>query len=132
MATIRILIVEDEEPLSLLLRYNLESEGFRVTTVARGDEAFGLGVFEGLYNLCRGDALLALEAIHVEEPHLRQFTTADALGQIDSAVTPGQRRNLRAQPFATGRAEPRRDEDPRPRLPAGRGVPCRRRQPRVQ
>jgi two-component system, OmpR family, phosphate regulon response regulator PhoB len=35
----RILIVEDEEPLSLLLRYNLEAEGYEVETVARGDEA---------------------------------------------------------------------------------------------
>jgi two-component system phosphate regulon response regulator PhoB len=34
-----ILIVEDEEPLSLLLRYNLEAEGYDVETVARGDEA---------------------------------------------------------------------------------------------
>ncbi len=35
----RILIVEDEEPLSLLLRYNLEAEGYEVEIVARGDEA---------------------------------------------------------------------------------------------
>jgi len=35
----RILIVEDEEPLSLLLRYNLETEGYDVETVARGDDA---------------------------------------------------------------------------------------------
>jgi two-component system phosphate regulon response regulator PhoB len=35
----RILIVEDEEPLTLLLRYNLEAEGYDVDTVARGDEA---------------------------------------------------------------------------------------------
>jgi two-component system phosphate regulon response regulator PhoB len=35
----RILIVEDEEPLSLLLRYNLEAEGYRVETLARGDDA---------------------------------------------------------------------------------------------
>ena len=35
----RILIVEDEEPLTLLLRYNLESEGYAVESVARGDEA---------------------------------------------------------------------------------------------
>src|SRR5215217_836214 len=34
----RILIVEDEEPLTLLLRYNLEAEGYEVETVARGDE----------------------------------------------------------------------------------------------
>jgi two-component system, OmpR family, phosphate regulon response regulator PhoB len=35
----RVMIVEDEEPLALLLRYNLESEGYEVETVARGDEA---------------------------------------------------------------------------------------------
>jgi two-component system phosphate regulon response regulator PhoB len=35
----RILIVEDEEPLALLLRYNLESEGYEVETIARGDDA---------------------------------------------------------------------------------------------
>ena len=34
-----ILIVEDEEALTLLLRYNLEAAGFEVETVARGDEA---------------------------------------------------------------------------------------------
>jgi two-component system phosphate regulon response regulator PhoB len=34
-----ILIVEDEEPLTLLLRYNLEAEGYEVETVGRGDEA---------------------------------------------------------------------------------------------
>jgi two-component system, OmpR family, phosphate regulon response regulator PhoB len=34
-----ILIVEDEEALVLLLRYNLEAEGYGVETVARGDEA---------------------------------------------------------------------------------------------
>jgi two-component system phosphate regulon response regulator PhoB len=33
-----ILIVEDEEPLRVLLRYNLEAEGFNVTATARGDE----------------------------------------------------------------------------------------------
>src|SRR3954453_15679936 len=35
----RILIVEDEEPLALLLRYNLEAEGYEVETIARGDDA---------------------------------------------------------------------------------------------
>ena len=35
----RILIVEDEEPLALLLRYNLEAEGYDVETIARGDDA---------------------------------------------------------------------------------------------
>ena len=37
--TPRILIVEDEEPLTLLLRYNLEAEGYAVDAAARGDEA---------------------------------------------------------------------------------------------
>ncbi len=35
----RILVVEDEEAVSLLLAYNLQSEGFDVETLARGDEA---------------------------------------------------------------------------------------------
>ena len=35
----RILIVEDEEALTLLLRYNLEAAGYSVETVGRGDEA---------------------------------------------------------------------------------------------
>src|SRR5450759_150005 len=35
----RILIVEDEEPLTMLLRYNFEAEGYEVETAARGDEA---------------------------------------------------------------------------------------------
>jgi two-component system phosphate regulon response regulator PhoB len=35
----KILVVEDEQSLSVLLRYNLESEGYEVETVARGDEA---------------------------------------------------------------------------------------------
>jgi two-component system phosphate regulon response regulator PhoB len=34
-----IFVVEDEEPLSLLLRYNLEAEGYVVDTFSRGDEA---------------------------------------------------------------------------------------------
>ena len=37
--TARILIVEDEEALTLLLRYNLESEGYAVEASGRGDEA---------------------------------------------------------------------------------------------
>ena len=35
----RILVVEDEEALATLLRYNLEAEGYDVDTVVRGDEA---------------------------------------------------------------------------------------------
>ena len=34
-----ILIVEDEADLALMVRYNLEAEGFRVATAASGDEA---------------------------------------------------------------------------------------------
>ena len=36
--TARILIIEDEEPLTLLLRYNLEAEGYSVEAAVRGDE----------------------------------------------------------------------------------------------
>src|SRR5882724_8420432 len=35
----RILVVEDEEALTTLLRYNLDAEGYDVETVARADEA---------------------------------------------------------------------------------------------
>lgn len=35
----RVTVVEDEEALSVLLRYNLESEGYQVETLLRGDEA---------------------------------------------------------------------------------------------
>ncbi|MDP2619660.1 MAG: phosphate regulon transcriptional regulator PhoB [Hyphomicrobiales bacterium] len=37
--TPQILIVEDEEPLRVLLRYNLQAEGYEVAATARGDEA---------------------------------------------------------------------------------------------
>jgi two-component system phosphate regulon response regulator PhoB len=39
MAGTRILVVEDEEPLMLLLRYNLEADGYQVDGVESGDEA---------------------------------------------------------------------------------------------
>lgn len=35
----RVTVVEDEEALNVLLRYNLEAEGFTVDTIMRGDEA---------------------------------------------------------------------------------------------
>jgi len=35
----KVLVVEDEEPLAMLLRYNLEAEGFNVTVVGRGEDA---------------------------------------------------------------------------------------------
>ena len=35
----RVTVVEDEEALGVLLRYNLEAEGFEVETIDRGDEA---------------------------------------------------------------------------------------------
>jgi two-component system, OmpR family, phosphate regulon response regulator PhoB len=35
----RVAVVEDEEALGILLRYNLEAEGYDVEVIARGDEA---------------------------------------------------------------------------------------------
>ncbi len=35
----KVLVVEDEEPLAMLLRYNLQAEGFAVTVVTRGEDA---------------------------------------------------------------------------------------------
>jgi two-component system, OmpR family, phosphate regulon response regulator PhoB len=37
-----ILIIEDEEPIQILLRYNLESEGYRVRTSAQGEDTMYL------------------------------------------------------------------------------------------
>ena len=33
-----ILLIEDEEPIQLLLRYNLEAEGYRVRVSAQGED----------------------------------------------------------------------------------------------
>ena len=35
----KVMVVEDEEPLCVLLKYNLEAEGYQVEIVTRGDEA---------------------------------------------------------------------------------------------
>jgi len=35
----KVLVVEDEEPLAMLLRYNLEAEGFSVTVASRAEDA---------------------------------------------------------------------------------------------
>lgn len=39
MIAAKIMVVEDEEPLGVLLKYNLEAEGYQVEVVPRGDEA---------------------------------------------------------------------------------------------
>ena len=39
MISPKIMVVEDEEALGILLRYNLEAEGYQVEVVTRGDEA---------------------------------------------------------------------------------------------
>src|SRR5262252_6540869 len=49
----KVLVVEDEEPLALLLRYNLEAEGYTVDVVHRGDEA-EVAIAEGSRDLIRG------------------------------------------------------------------------------
>lgn len=42
MTTSHIVVAEDDEPLGLMLRYNLEWEGYRVDVAVRGDEAEAL------------------------------------------------------------------------------------------
>ncbi|PSM16221.1 MULTISPECIES: phosphate regulon transcriptional regulator PhoB [Nitratireductor] len=39
MNAAKIMVVEDEEPLCVLLKYNLEAEGYQVEVITRGDEA---------------------------------------------------------------------------------------------
>lgn len=53
----RILVVEDEDALALLLKYNLEAEGYAVERVARGDEA-ELRIAEGGLDLVVLDWML--------------------------------------------------------------------------
>jgi two-component system phosphate regulon response regulator PhoB len=40
--TASLLVVEDEEPIQILLRYNLESEGYRVRATAQGEDVMFL------------------------------------------------------------------------------------------
>lgn len=47
MTTKRILVVEDEVHLAIGIRYNLEAEGYQVTTVGDGREAMRMVVDEG-------------------------------------------------------------------------------------
>ncbi|RAI03166.1 phosphate regulon transcriptional regulatory protein PhoB [Acuticoccus sediminis] len=53
----QVMIVEDEEPLVLVLRYNLEAEGYDVESASRGDEA-ELKLLEGLPDLLILDWML--------------------------------------------------------------------------
>ena len=39
MIAAKIMVVEDEEPLGVLLKYNLEAEGYQAEIITRGDEA---------------------------------------------------------------------------------------------
>ena len=39
MIAAKVMVVEDEEPLCVLLKYNLEAEGYQVEVITRGDEA---------------------------------------------------------------------------------------------
>jgi two-component system phosphate regulon response regulator PhoB len=55
--TATILIVEDEDDVALMLRYNLEAEGYRVETAATGDEA-SEGMRENLPDLILLDWML--------------------------------------------------------------------------
>src|SRR6476619_5700781 len=53
----KVLVVEDEESLALLLRYNLEAEGYAVDVVHRGDEA-EMAIAEGSPDLIVLDWML--------------------------------------------------------------------------
>lgn len=65
MSAPRILIVEDEEALAILIRYNLTAEGYEVEHVARGDEA-DLRLRESLPDLVILDWMLpALSGIEI-------------------------------------------------------------------
>ena len=74
--TASILIVEDEEPIQILLTYNLQAEGFRVRATANGEDV------AHLVNEERPD-LIVLEdmkpEIYLETPDLRKLAQSDPI-----------------------------------------------------
>jgi len=75
----KVLVVEDEEPLALLLRYNLEAEGYAVDVVHRGDEA-EVAIAEGSRHI----PIILLTARSEESDRIRGLTT----GADDYVVKP--------------------------------------------
>jgi two-component system, OmpR family, phosphate regulon response regulator PhoB len=124
----KVLIVEDEEPLAMLLQYNLEAEGFRVSVATRGDDAeFAISedppdliildwMLPGLsgIELCRrlhggkpsrGIPILILTARGEEQDRIRGLTT----GADDYVVKPFSLPELMARVWAIlRRANPER------------------------
>jgi len=79
----RILIVEDEEALATLLRYNLEKEGFEVETVVRGDEADTRLMMESAYQALDRPTV-DNQAIGFENPNTRHRGDVTVLRAFDS------------------------------------------------
>jgi DNA-binding response OmpR family regulator len=87
----RILIVEDESDLALLLGYNLESEGYVVENVARGDEA-ELRLAENAPDLVILDWMLpGVDGLTVcrelRRKHLMPILMLTARGDVSDRVT---------------------------------------------
>ena len=94
MAKPLILIVEDEEPLTLLLRYNLEAEGYEVEVAARGDEA-EIRLRERMPDLLILDWMLpGLSGIEL----CRRLRTPRRHGEAADPDADGARRGGRAHP----------------------------------
>ena len=70
----RIMVVEDEDALTTLLRYNLEADGYNVETIARGDEADTKTPFD--------QQVRFVNAIREAGHHARLFPI-DAVGETD-------------------------------------------------
>ena len=95
----RIMIVEDEEPLTLLLRYNLEAEGYAVDSAARGDDA-ELMLRESLPDLVILDWMLpGLSGIELCR-RIRQWPETQALPVI--LLTARGEESERVRGLATG------------------------------
>jgi len=100
-----ILIVEDEEALTLLLRYNLEAEGYGVETVPRGDEA-DLLLKERAPDLVILDWMLpGLSGIELSR-HLRSEAVTTPIILISAYATDSVRRNAEAIGVACVLAKP--------------------------
>ena len=94
----RILVAEDEEPLSLLLRYNLEAEGCDVEVAARGDEAELTYILVLPRNICINDRDLFADPNQLFRDVHVYANDAATRRQLRAAV--GRNVRVRGQPFA--------------------------------
>ena len=92
-----ILVVEDERHLAIGIKFNLEAEGYRVTTVADGPSA--LKLFEGT------DSDVDLVILDLMLPGMSGYTVCESLRSAGCDV-PVLMLSVRALSIRTGTSHP--------------------------